>query len=155
MKTCPACRRELPLADFNFKNRARGRRQVYCRVCSRAYVRDHYHRNQRYYIDKALSQKGHYLERVHGRVLEYLREHPCVDCNERDVAVLDFDHLDRATKVDNVGDMITGRRSWRTILREIEKCAVRCSNCHRRRTAQQFHWYRLSPEQPGARSSTG
>jgi len=69
VKTCPRCRQELPLAEFNFKNRARGRRQVYCRACSRAYIRDHYTRNRQYYIDKAFARKGRELPRLHELVI--------------------------------------------------------------------------------------
>jgi hypothetical protein len=31
-------------------------------------------------------------------------------------------------------------KPWRRVLVEIEKCDVRCANCHRKRTAQQFGW---------------
>ena len=27
------------------------------------------------------------------------------------------------------------------ILKEIEKCEIRCSNCHRKKTAKDFNWY--------------
>ncbi|HET6315692.1 MAG TPA: hypothetical protein VFG86_04485 [Chloroflexota bacterium] len=144
MKTCPGCHRELLFAEFNFKNRARGRLQVYCRTCSRAYVRDHYWRNKQYYIDKATIGKARYLERVQRNVLEYLALHPCVDCGQADPALLEFDHIDRSAKEAAVGEMIRRRLGWRIIRAEIEKCLVRCANCHRRRTAQQFGWYRLA-----------
>lgn len=32
---------------------------------------------------------------------------------------------------------------WNKILSEIEKCDVRCANCHKRRTARQFNWSKL------------
>jgi hypothetical protein len=34
--------------------------------------------------------------------------------------------------------------SWPTILKELSKCDVRCANCHRRRTARDFKWFRAS-----------
>jgi len=45
--------------------------------------------------------------------------------------------------VDNVVSyLIASNRSWKYILKEIEKCEVRCANCHRRRTAQQLGWHK-------------
>ena len=144
VKQCPRFRRELPLAEFNLKNRSSGRLQVYCRPCSRAYVRDHYQRNRSYYIEKAKAQKARDRPRLLRFVLEYLLEHPCVSCGETDPAVLEFDHIDPATKTAEVAALVSDGNGWRRVLAEIEKCVVRCANCHRRRTAQQFNWYRFN-----------
>jgi hypothetical protein len=52
--------------------------------------------------------------------------------------VLEFDHIDRKTKRDNIAQMIT-QREWPVILAEIEKCQVMCANCHRRKTWNEAH----------------
>jgi len=73
------------------------------------------------------------------RILEYLRLHPCVDCGEADPIVLEFDH--RENKKAAIGEMFC-TYSWSAMKREIEKCDVRCVNCHRRKTARDFKWTR-------------
>ena len=72
-------------------------------------------------------------------VFEYLKNHPCIDCGENDPVVLEFDH--RKDKTKNVSDLLRGSYSIERIKQEIEKCDVRCANCHRRKTAIQFGWY--------------
>ena len=37
--------------------------------------------------------------------------------------------------------------SLNKLKQEIAKCDVVCANCHRRRTARQFEWYRVLPLQ--------
>ena len=71
----------------------------------------------------------------------YLHEHPCVDCGETDIAVLEFDHRSQATKELRVSALVCQGYKWETIKTEIDKCDVRCANCHRRRTAIQLGWY--------------
>ena len=44
----------------------------------------------------------------------------------------------RTTKTADVTFLAYSLNSWDKVLAEIEKCDVRCANCHRRRTAQQF-----------------
>lgn len=73
-------------------------------------------------------------------ILDFFRSHPCVDCGEGDPVVLDFDHV-RGTKSANISCLL-GKSSSRAILAEIEKCDVRCANCHRRKTAKERGYYR-------------
>ena len=77
------------------------------------------------------------------RIIEYLQAHPCVGCSETDILVLQFDHVDPEGKVTEVSTMLRQGLSWATILNEIEKCVVRCANCHVRQTAKQFGNWRL------------
>ena len=66
-------------------------------------------------------------------VYDYLSKHPCVDCGEGDVVVLDFDHV-KGEKVSDVSRLANvGARLWK-LINEIDKCEVRCANCHRRVT---------------------
>jgi len=69
------------------------------------------------------------------RVLQFLQLHPCVDCGERDIRVLQFDHIRPATKEKAVAHMY--RTSWPRVEAEIAKCLVRCANCHKKRSDYQ------------------
>lgn len=72
---------------------------------------------------------------------KYLEEHPCVDCGETDIRCLEFDHIDRSTKSQNVGRMCSSMHySLVRIQKEIEKCIVRCANCHRKKTYFDMNW---------------
>lgn len=63
------------------------------------------------------------------------RARGCVDCGEKDLRVLDFDHV-RGVKIDHIGRMVSGYCSVSTLYAEIDKCEVRCANCHRRITSE-------------------
>lgn len=72
--------------------------------------------------------------RTRQQLLEFLSLHPCVDCGEKDPIVLEFDHRIPDKKFKQISRMLSGHYSWSTILKEIEKCDIRCANCHRRKT---------------------
>jgi phage-related protein len=80
-------------------------------------------------------------------VLAYLLEHPCVDCGEGDPIVLHFDHRDGQKKYKGVSFLVKKGRSLEVIKSEVEKCDVRCANCHMRRTAKQFGWWKFEENQ--------
>ena len=72
-------------------------------------------------------------------VWSYLSTHPCIDCNEKDPIVLEFDHV-RGAKRANISQLLSYGSSIGVLKHEISKCEVRCANCHRRRTATEQRW---------------
>jgi hypothetical protein len=139
IKWCYDCRRFKPIDAFAFADKAKGTRQGRCRECHATYRRQHYIRNRDTYIKQEVARIRRYRDENRPLIREYLRAHPCVDCGEADIVVLDFDHRDPAAKRYNV-TLLAAHKSWTRVMAEIEKCDVRCSNCHRRRTALQFDW---------------
>lgn len=105
-------------------------------------VRKHYQSHKQYYIDKArrLDEKYRAIKREF--IVEYLKNHPCVDCGEADIVVLDFDHV--KDKVLDISHMMQQKWSLKKIQIEIIKCEVRCANCHRRKTAKDRGYYKYN-----------
>jgi hypothetical protein len=132
LRRCGRCGERKPLDDFAWRRKERGQRHNMCRPCHSEYRREHYLANRRRYIDKATVNKQKLrLERTI-LLIEYFKDHPCVDCGETDPVVLEFDHT--ADKSFDICQKLIDT-TWERILAEIEKCEVVCANCHRRRTA--------------------
>lgn len=74
------------------------------------------------------------------RVFEYLTRNPCFLCGEDDPLVLEFDHIE--DKSADVSRLINGEAPWTAVQRELTKCAVLCSNCHKRKTHREANSYR-------------
>ncbi|MDP1793765.1 MAG: hypothetical protein Q8K63_06465 [Acidimicrobiales bacterium] len=133
MKRCARCGEDKPASEFGVKNPKTGTLNSFCRPCVRANSKAHYEANKTSYIARAKNARVGVRARNMVLVVEYLRAHPCVDCGNSDVRVLEFDHIrDKAFDVSaKLSDY-----SWSTLLKEIAKCEVVCANCHRRRTAR-------------------
>ena len=74
-------------------------------------------------------------------IWDYKASHPCSDCGESDPRVLDLDHDNPDNKSYAVSKMVSRKLSLNKIQEEIAKCTVRCANCHRKRTVEQFGHY--------------
>jgi len=61
---------------------------------------------------------------------EYKKTLKCSRCPEFDFRCLDFNHLGK--KKNNISEMVNQGHSVEAILKEINKCIVMCSNCHRK-----------------------
>ena len=141
-RTCSRCHLAKPFGEFPIKDRTKGTYRSYCRLCCREYGREHYRKNAAYY--KRTTRVRSAIDRPRNRafVAEYLATHRCLDCGASDPLILEFDHRDPTSKLDDVGHLIHSG-PLATLAAEITKCDVRCGNCHRRRTLLQFGSYRV------------
>lgn len=56
----------------------------------------------------------------------------CSICGETHPACIEHHHLDASEKEQNIGEMAAQGHSIDSISKEIEKCIILCSNCHRK-----------------------
>ncbi|MCC7500542.1 hypothetical protein IT396_01930 [Candidatus Nomurabacteria bacterium] len=63
---------------------------------------------------------------------EYKAKLSCTNCDEKHPACLDFHHKDAKEKEFSVALIKGWGYGKERMLREIEKCVVLCSNCHRK-----------------------
>lgn len=141
-KRCTTCHEMRPRTDFNVRRSAPDGLQARCRACSREW----YVRNKDEHIRRVAVRNKRVRSEHQERMADYLLAHPCVDCGESDLRVLELDHEDPTNKTANVGRLLATGLPWSTVLAEIQKCSVRCANCHRRRTAESYTWWRAAAE---------
>lgn len=136
---CSGCGCHKPAEEFAWRRIAEGQRDSYCRPCRAAYKQKHYARNKERYKANAVRYRDRLLEERYRFLSDFLSAHPCVDCGETDVTVLEFDHLRDKEFAIAVGIAF---KSWADLEREMEKCEVVCANCHRRRSAARHGYLR-------------
>lgn len=142
MKVCNHCHKKLPLSDFNWKIKNK-KKASYCKKCSRAYIKLHYYKNRSYYLKKAKKRNKKIRDEAEYIIAYYFLEHPCIDCGETDIRVLEFDHRDKSRKDMPVSLIIRSTSSIKRLKTEIEKCDVRCANCHRKKTLSESDSWKL------------
>ena len=65
----------------------------------------------------------------------------CVYCGyKKHFSALDFDHINRITKIKSISRLVTDTVSFKRIKDEVRKCEVLCSNCHRIKTYETKDW---------------
>jgi hypothetical protein len=102
MRACTKCGEVKPLEAFPPVRRCEPKLQTWCRECfaeanARNYRKNHEREKARIY--KYIAERR---AEVAQKIIDYLREHPCVDCGGRDIVVLEFDHI-----ADKVADVST------------------------------------------------
>lgn len=138
MKKCYKCKETKSTDEFHKNKYKSDGFQSYCKACAKVRNAEYYkatpHRNPQRQASRDAARNT-----ARTYVWEYLVKNSCVDCGESDLIVLDFDHV-RGEKVKNVSQMVHAGLGLDTIKDEIDKCEVRCSNCHRRATARRSGW---------------
>jgi len=113
-KICTQCKKELPIEDFNWREKSKGTRRSECKHCHSKHMKDAYE-NKKDIVSKIKSQIK------------------CQKCGECRDYTLDFHHLEPNEKEYTIAKM--GTYNIERVLNEIKKCVVLCANCHR-----EFHY---------------
>ena len=103
-------------------------------MASKEYHRKHYLENKDKYLKRAKAHNKIARKRNFEFIKEYKQTHYCIDCNQNNWIVLEFAHRSRKTKIDNISNLALCPVSLETLKKEIDKCDIRCANCHRIQT---------------------
>lgn len=124
---CLKCKLSLPMDRFNKNKSKKTGIQTYCRECQNVIDKENYRTSKK---TRDRVRANNILARINNRafVLEYLKTNPCIDCGNNNVLVLQFDHI--VDKKYDISYMTRCSYSTSSIRKEIEKCEVRCANCH-------------------------
>ena len=126
MKTCYKCKETKKFTEFN-KN------QTACRPCGREISRAYYKKNSER-MKKQIYATSKRNRNILREEVNEIKSQPCMDCGvSYPPYVMDFDHRAGVDKEGLVSRLV-GQGSRNRVYKEIEKCDVVCSNCHRIRT---------------------
>lgn len=134
MKQCSSCKLHKEESEFNKNKSKKDGLQAYCKACHKKCSTYQLNRDTR------LEWQRNRRSITRQLMWNYLKMHPCVDCGETDPVVLQFDHF--RDKKYQVANLVSSNMSWQNILKEIEKCEIRCANCHYRKTAREKNYYK-------------
>ena len=106
----------------------------------RRHCANHYAKNKQQYLRR--NQKR--TEAVKNQIQDIKSRTSCVDCGNRfHFAAMDFDHRDGVEKRFEIGRRYS-LGSMKSLLKEISKCDIVCSNCHRVRTYNRIQKKKLT-----------
>lgn len=114
-RKCRLCGQVKPIVKFANAGTTNGKK-YYRRLCIPCYTKS----------------KKPRIVKIRNWFADYKKTLQCEHCGNNDHRVFDFHHRDKSKKEGTVSEMATcGRNSIETIKKEIDKCNVLCSNCHR------------------------
>lgn len=128
MKMLKKCRRCKILSEHGQDKKRRDSLQPICKVCRRKEGRAGYLKNSLPYKKRARIQRNKLRIELRNVVETIKQNTGCRLCGERETCCLDFHHVLR--KDFHISRAMTRGRT--VFKKEIMKCAVLCSNCHRK-----------------------
>lgn len=134
MKICSLCKINKLESDFSFKGKKKAAR---CKDCCNNINKQWYQQNKSGKV--AYTRKRQFESRKF--VFNYLKDKKCVDCGENRMATLQFDHV-KGEKSFVISRGVVSGCSLKTLIKEIDKCAIRCANCHAIKTSIEARWYK-------------
>lgn len=139
VKICTRGNHEVDVSLFSKSSRSKDGLMRWCKPCVAQYERERYQSGDK---ERKQKNKNNTIQRARDYIWKVLSESNCVDCGIDDPMVLEFDHKEDSGKLYNVASMHA--LSVDRIKAEIAKCEIRCANCHKKKTARQFGFWRTS-----------
>ncbi len=136
---CRVCNIDKKEDEFHNCSASKSGKLTICKSCKR--IRDNQRNSKPDIIKRHRDQAASYRNANRQIMYDYMKSKCCVECGEKDICCLQFDHRNPEDKCYNISSIIS-RQKWDTILKEIDKCDIVCANCHTRRTAKQQEWYK-------------
>lgn len=115
-KICSKCKRELPLSQFNWRDKKKGTYRADCKECHSSYMKIKYQKKKE-------------------TIQELKAQCKCAKCGDNRGYVLDYHHIDPEEKETTIARLTSNCYELDKVYDEIKKCIVLCSNCHR-----EFHY---------------
>lgn len=140
-KSCGLCKKSKRLNEFNKSQSTPDGYNNNCRDCSRKSSRKYYEKNKEKHKKTVSDRNKKVIKENRQKLFLFYTMNPCIDCGEQDPLVLESDHKKGVEKKGVISQMVW-KCSWKTVEKELEKCEVRCANCHRRKTALEQDWYK-------------
>lgn len=129
MKRCGKCKEEKSLDCFNKNVSKKDGLQTTCNECNKKANKDWFKQNREAKIARSAE-----FRRVNIAWLkEYKKTLKCSRCPENHPRCLDFHHRDPSEKEQVISEAVRNFSLVR-LKKEIDKCDVLCSNCHRKET---------------------
>jgi hypothetical protein len=141
MPICNHCGEFKDEDQFYWRWKKLGIRQPTCKECKAKFDKRYYKGRTEEHKKTVKVQRAARREEARDYILNYLSSHPCVDCGETDIRVLEFDHV-RGRKKMAISQMVGVGYSIKAIEKEIRKCEIRCGHCHKIKHNEDRGWFR-------------
>ncbi len=107
-KICTKCSVEKKEEDFFWKNKKLNRRHSQCKDCYRnsRSSKEHYEKYKDEYVKRAKGRQAKLVSENRKHLLEYFKTHHCIECDEDNPVVLEFDHRDMKNKFKGISQML-------------------------------------------------
>lgn len=143
MKKCSRCKDNKNLSEFRTSKSSKDGYQKCCIVCDKEYQKEWYKKNKAKVIPKSKIRNIQQAKKIQDIILGRLEGNSCAICGEKDILVLEFDHLEN--KKFDLGKAFY--KNEKEVENELNKCQILCSNCHKRKTHKERKTYRWTYSQ--------
>ena len=132
-KICTQCRKRKPIIEFTYSCKTRRPwTECRCKACKRKYLKAYQAMNKPRLAVQRKTYATAQRKKRQAIVNKIKQDRGCIFCPESlPACCLDFHHVNPSIKDREISKLVNGCKLSR-IDRELDKCVVICSNCHRK-----------------------